>query len=233
MSPKRSLQGLNLLLVEDDKDLAGFVRRGVEDEGCVVTVVHDGGSGLRQAELHSFHLILMDVMMPVLNGFEVTKRLRLLKIRTPILLLTARDAPEDIVKGLDAGADDYLPKPFEFEVLLARIRARVRSVGYDKSAPLRYADLLLDTEKHEAYRGNRRLDLTLTEFGILECLMRSAGRVLKRDRIIETVWGDREVSENNLDVFIRYLRTKLDEPGSARLLHTERGVGYCLRDDLN
>jgi DNA-binding response OmpR family regulator len=233
VTPKQSLQGLKILLVEDDKDLAGFVRRGVEDEGCVVTVVHDGGSGLRQAELHSFHLILMDVMMPVLNGFEVTKRLRLLKIRTPILLLTARDAPEDIVKGLDAGADDYLSKPFQFEVLLARIRARLRSVVSDKSAPLRYADLLLDTEKHEAYRGNRRLDLTLTEFGILECLMRSAGRVLKRDRIIETVWGDREVSGNNLDVFIRYLRTKLDEPGSARLLHTERGVGYCLRDDLN
>jgi len=231
--PKPSLQGLKILLVEDDRDLAGFVKRGVEDEGCVVTVVHNGGSGLRQAELHSFHLILMDVMMPVLNGFEVTKRLRLQKVRTPILLLTARDAPEDIVKGLDAGADDYLPKPFEFEVLLARIRARVRSVVSDKSTPLRYADLLLDTEKYEAYRGTRRLDLTLTEFGILECLMRSAGRVLKRDRIIEVVWGDREVSENNLDVFIRYLRTKLDEPGSARLLHTERGVGYYLRDDLN
>src|SRR5579863_2947715 len=118
---------LNVLLVEDDKDLAGFVREGLEDENCTVKVCFDGGSGLRQAELHFFDLILLDVMLPVLNGFEVTKRLRMQNVRTPILLLTARDAPEDVVKGLNAGADDYLTKPFDFEVLLARIRARTRS----------------------------------------------------------------------------------------------------------
>lgn len=221
---------LSVLLVEDDKELAGFVRQGLQDEGCRVQVCHDGGSGLRQAELHAFDILLLDVMLPVLNGFEITKRLRLQKVRTPILLLTARDAPEDIVKGLDAGADDYLTKPFDFDVLLARIRARTRTATGKSAAHLRFADLFLDTEKREAVRGGQTLDLTRTEFSILEALMRAAGRIVTRDRIIELVWGDREVSENNLDVFIRYLRSKLDEPGMAKLLHTERGLGYCLKE---
>jgi len=221
---------LNILLVEDDKDLAGFIREGLEDENCIVKVCFDGGSGLRQAELHAFDIILLDVMMPVLNGFEVTKRLRLQNVRTPIILLTGRDAPEDIVKGLDAGADDYLTKPFEFEVLLARIRARTRAASLKDAAHLRFADLLLDTEKYEAVRAGQRLTLTRTEFSILECLMRAAGRVVLRSRIIELVWGDREVSENNLDVFMRYLRNKVDRPGLPRLVHTDRGLGYSLRD---
>ncbi len=221
---------LNVLVVDDDKELAGFVRQGLEDEGCIVTVCHDGGTGTRQAELHAFDIILLDVMMPVLNGFDVTRRLRLQKIRTPILLLTARDAPEDIVKGLDAGADDYLTKPFDFDVLLARIRARTRSMAAKNSVQLRFADLFLDSEKREVIRGKQRLELTRTEFSILECLLRAAGRVVTRARIIDVVWGDREVSENNLDVFIRYLRGKVDMPGLPRLLHTERGLGYSLRE---
>ena len=221
---------LNILLVEDDKELAGFVRQGLEDENCIVKVCHDGGFGLRQAEIHAFDIILLDVMLPVLNGFEVTKRLRLQKVRTPILLLTARDAPEDVVKGLDAGADDYLTKPFAFEVLLARIRARTRTGAGKSASQVRFADLFLDTEKHEAVRAGQRLDLTRTEFSILEALMRAAGRVVTRGRIIELVWGDRDVSENNLDVFMRYLRAKVDREGLPRLLHTERGLGYCLRE---
>jgi two-component system, OmpR family, copper resistance phosphate regulon response regulator CusR len=221
---------LNILVVDDDKELAGFVRQGLEDEGCVVTVCFDGGSGFRQAELHAFDIILLDVMMPVLNGFDVTRRLRLQKIRTPILLLTGRDAPEDVVKGLDAGADDYLTKPFDFDVLLARIRARTRTATGKNAAQLRFADLFLDAEKREVVRGGQRLELTRTEFSILECLMRAAGRVVTRDHIIELVWGDRDVSENNLDVFIRYLRAKVDGPGLPHLLHTERGLGYCLRE---
>jgi DNA-binding response OmpR family regulator len=221
---------LNVLVVEDDKELAGFVRQGLEDERCIVKVCHDGGSGLRQAEIHAFDIILLDVMLPVLNGFEVTRRLRMQKIRTPILLLTARDSPEDIVNGLDAGADDYLTKPFVFEVLLARIRARTRSTPARSAAQMRFADLFLDAEKHEVIRAGERLDLTRTEFSILENLMRAAGRVITRSRLIELVWGDREVSDNNLDVFIRYLRTKVDRPGMPRLLHTERGLGYCLRE---
>jgi DNA-binding response OmpR family regulator len=221
---------LNILLVEDDKDLAGFVRQGLEDENCTVRVCHDGGAGLRQAEIHAFDIILLDVMLPVLNGFEVTKRLRMQKVRTPILLLTARDAPEDIVKGLDAGADDYLTKPFEFEVLLARIRARTRAATAKGSVQMRFADLFLDTEKREAIRAGQRLDLTRTEFSILECLMRAAGRVVTRGRIIELVWGGRDVSENNLDVFIRYLRSKVDREGIPKLVHTERGLGYSLKE---
>lgn len=224
---------LNVLLIEDDKDLAGFVRAGLEDESCIVKVCFDGSSGLRQAEIHAFDLILLDVMLPGLNGFEVTKRLRLQKVRTPILLLTARDAPEDVVKGLDAGADDYLTKPFDFEVLLARIRARTRSGSGRNAAQMRFADLFLDAEKREAVRAGQRLELTRTEFSILECLIRSAGRVVKRDRIIDQVWGDRDISENNLDVFIRFLRNKLDRPGLPRLLHTERGLGYSIREESN
>jgi len=224
---------LNILLVEDDKDLAGFVRQGLEDESCIVRVCHDGGSGLRQAEIHSFDIILLDVMLPVLNGFEITKRLGMQNVRTPILLLTARDAPEDIVKGLDAGADDYLTKPFEFEVLLARIRARTRFSTSKGAGQMRFADLFLDTDKREAVRAGQRLDLTRTEFSILECLIRAAGRVVTRSRIIELVWGDRDVSENNLDVFIRYLRSKVDREGLPKLLHTERGLGYSLKEDLD
>jgi DNA-binding response OmpR family regulator len=224
---------LSVLLVEDDKDLAGFVREGLEDESCTVRVCHDGGSGLKQAELHAFDIILLDVMLPGLSGFEVARRLRLQNVGTPILLLTARDAPEDIVKGLDAGADDYLTKPFAFEVLLARIRARTRSGMGKNAAQMRFADLFLDSEKREAVRAGERLDLTRTEFSILECLMRSAGRVVRRGRIIDEVWADRDISENNLDVFIRFLRGKLDRPGQPRLLHTERGLGYSIREGSN
>lgn len=221
---------LNVLVVEDDKELAGFIREGLEDESCIVKVCNDGGSGLRQAEIHSFDIILLDVMLPVLNGFEMTRRLRMQNIRTPILLLTARDAPEDIVKGLNAGADDYLTKPFEFEVLLARIRARTRSASGRDAAQMRFADLFLDTEKREAVRAGQRLELTRTEFSILECLIRAAGRVVTRNRILDLVWEGREISENNLDVFIRHLRSKVDRPGMPRLLHTERGLGYSLRE---
>ena len=221
---------VKVLLVEDDKELAAFVSMGLVDEGFNVVVSFDGGSGLRQAETHAFDILLLDVMLPVLNGFEITKRLRLQTIRTPILLLTGRDAPEDIVRGLDAGADDYLTKPFDFEVLLARIRARTRCTAGKNPVQSRFADLFIDSEKHEATRDGQRLELTRTEFAILECLLRAAGRVVPRARIIELVWGDRDVTDNNLDVFIRFLRNKLDPPGLPRLLHTERGIGYSIRE---
>jgi DNA-binding response OmpR family regulator len=228
--PQTFLSALKVLVVEDDKELAAFVRTGLEEEGFSVTLSFDGGAGLHQAQMHAFDIVVLDVMLPVLDGFEVTKRLRLQNVRTPILLLTARDASQDVVKGLDAGADDYLTKPFDFEVLLARIRARTRSIPGKNTGQMRFADLYLDSQKHEATRAGHRLELTRTEFSILECLMRSAGRVVPRQRIIEIVWGDRDVSENNLDVFIRFLRTKVDPSGMARLLHTERGVGYSIRE---
>lgn len=168
--------------------------------------------------------------MPFMDGFEVTRNLRRQNIHTPILLLTARDAPEEIVRRLEAGADDYLTKPFSFDVLLARIRARTRRPDQRK-AQLRFADVVLDLDEHRAWRGKRAITLTRTEFAILECLLRSAGRVVTRNRLIDTVWSDREVSENNLDVFIKFLRSKVDAPGSPKLIHTERGLGYSLRQD--
>jgi DNA-binding response OmpR family regulator len=221
---------MRLLLVEDDRDVAEYIRKGLEEEGYTVKVCFDGASGLKAAEIAAFDIIVLDVMLPHMNGFEVTKRLKLQKIRTPILLLTARDAPQDVVQGLDAGADDYLTKPFSFDILLARIRARTRATEQTKSTTIRYADLMMDINKHEVWRGNRQLNLTRTEFSILECLLRTAGRVATRDRIVNVVWGERGASDNNLDVFMQFLRHKVDAQGSKKLIHTQRGFGYSLRD---
>ena len=221
---------MQLLLVEDDRNVAKYVRRGLEEDGHAVTVCHDGASGLKIAETTDFDLAILDIMLPHLNGIEVTKRLRLKKLAIPILLLTGRDAPEDVVRGLDAGADDYLTKPFSFNVLLARIRARTRPSHDTGATRFRFADLIVDTVRHECWRGARKLDLTRTEFAILECLIRSKGRVVTRDHIAEAVWGDRGTSDNNLDVFIQFLRHKVEPPGSKRLIYTERGVGYQLKE---
>jgi DNA-binding response OmpR family regulator len=219
---------MRILLVEDDRDVAEYIRRELEEEGNSVTVCHDGAAGLRTARLTAFDIIVLDVMLPFMDGLEVTKRLRRENIQTPILLLTARDAPEDVVRGLDSGADDYLTKPFSFDVLLARIRVRTRAAGA-RGHCLRFADLLLDLEKREAWRGRRQITLTRTEFSILECLMRASGRVVPRDNLIDEVWGDRDVTCNNLEVFIRFLRVKVDDRHGAKLIHTERGIGYGLR----
>jgi DNA-binding response OmpR family regulator len=219
---------VRILLVEDDREVAEYVRLGLEEEGLSVTVRPDGASGLKAAETTAFDILILDVMMPFMDGFEVTRRLRLQGYRTPVLLLTARDAPEDIVRGLDAGADDYLAKPFSFDVLLARIRARTRPPA-GSQPEIRYANVSLDCAKHEAWRGGRLLHLTRTEFTLLECLLRSAGRVVPRSRLIDLVWGDREVGGNTLEVFIRFLREKVDTPGEEKLIHTERGVGYSLK----
>jgi two-component system response regulator MprA len=221
---------MRVLLVDDDREVAEYVRRELEEESFDVTVAHDGATGLRLAETSACDIIVLDVMMPFMDGLQVTRALRRQDILTPILLLTGRDAPEEIVRGLEAGADDYLTKPFSFDVLLARIRARTRKPDR-KNAQLRFADLVLDLHERKAWRGRRALTLTRTEFGILECLLRSGSRIVTRDRLIETVWNDREVTANNLEVFIRFLRSKVDVPGSPKLIHTERGIGYCLREE--
>ncbi len=223
---------MRILVVEDDRELAGYVSRTLEEEGNLVTTCFDGRSGFRAAQALPFDIIVLDVMLPLLDGLELTRRLRAEGIGTPILLLTGRDAAQDIVRGLDAGADDYLTKPFSFDVLLARLRARTRSqVG--GGPVLRYADLTANAETHEVWRGYTALNLTPTEFAILDCLMKSAGRIVTRQRLIETVWGaDQDVGNNNLDVFIRLLRTKVDAPGQPRLIHTSRGVGYSLRQEM-
>lgn len=222
---------MRILVVEDDRDLAEYVSRTLEEEGNSVSTCFDGRTGLRAAQASPFDAIVLDIMLPSLDGLEVTRRLRAGAISTPILLLTGRDAPQDIVRGLDAGADDYLTKPFSFDVLLARLRARTRP-NPSGCLVLRYADLTANTETHEVWRGYAALSLTPTEFAILECLLKSAGRIVTRQRLIETVWGmDREVGNNNLDVFIRLLRSKVDSPGQPRLIQTSRGVGYSLRQE--
>jgi DNA-binding response OmpR family regulator len=222
---------MRILFVEDDREVADYVARGLEEENNSVTVSFDGMSALQAAQSSSFDVIVLDVMLPFLDGFEVTRRLRARSVTTPILLLTARDTPQDVVRGLDAGADDYLTKPFSFEVLLARLRARTRVSAAGAGSRLRFSDLAIDLETHEVWRRKGLLNLTRTEFSILECLMRSAGRVVTRQRLIESVWGpDREVGNNNLDVFIRFLRTKVDSPGQRRLIQTVRGIGYRLRE---
>jgi DNA-binding response OmpR family regulator len=219
---------MRVLLVDDDREVADYVRRELEDESFSVVLAHDGATALCLAESSAFDILVLDVMMPFMDGLQLTRNLRRQNIRTPILLLTGRDAPEEVVRGLEAGADDYLTKPFSFDVLLARIRARTRRFD-EKGGQMRFADLVVDLEQHKAWRGKQEIALTRTEFAILECLLRSAGRVVTRDRLIDTIWSDRDVSENNLDVFIRFLRSKVDIPGSAKLIHTERGLGYSLR----
>jgi DNA-binding response OmpR family regulator len=221
---------MHILVVEDDRELAGYVRRCLEEENNAVSLAFDGLSGLQAARSNSIDIIVLDVMLPVLSGIEVTKRLRAEDIRTPVLLLTARDASPDVVRGFEAGADDYLTKPFSFDVLLARLRARTRSTGGGQTT-LRFANLTLEVEARIARRGNEVLALTRTEFDILECLMRAGNRVVSRSHLLDTVWGsDREVCNNNVDVFIRFLRAKVDVPGVPPLIHTVRGIGYCLRD---
>jgi DNA-binding response OmpR family regulator len=223
---------MRILLVEDDREIAGYIGRGLEEEGNRVTMCFDGVAGLRAAQTSAFDIVVLDVMLPFLDGFEVTRRMRAGKIATPIVLLTARDAARDVVRGLDAGADDYLIKPFSFEVLLARLRARTRATRAEGRTRLHYADLTIDLESHEAWRAKKALNLTRTEFAIVESLMRAGGRVVTRQRLIDSAWGaEREVGNNNLDVFIRFLRVKIDEPRLPRLIHTVRGIGYCLREE--
>ncbi len=222
---------MRVLLIEDDREVADYLRRGLEEERNAVTIQYDGSAALRSARGSSFDIIVLDIMLPYLNGLEVTRQLRADGLRTPILLLTARDAPEDIVRGLDAGADDYLTKPFSFDVLLARLRARTRTHASGPPSRFRMADVELDTGTREVWRGRNLLNLTRTEFSILECLIQAGGRVVSRTQLIEVVWGtERSVESNTLDVFIKFLRSKIDTPGRTRLIHTVRGVGYSLRE---
>jgi len=193
-------------------------------------VSHNGIEALDIAQASPFDVIVLDVMLPGIDGFTVARRLREGRNRTPILMLTARDADQDVITGLNLGADDYLTKPFSFEILLARIRAVGRRGPIAQSVILQIGDLRLDETTREVMRGARRINLTRTEYSLLALLLRNAGRVVTRDSIIEKVWGyDTEIESNTLDAFVRLLRTKLEGRGDTKLLHTVRGVGYCLR----
>jgi DNA-binding response OmpR family regulator len=222
---------MRVLIVEDDRKMAALLQKGLEEEGHGAAVAYDGLRGLETARQHSFDVLVLDVMLPGIDGFEVTRRLRAAKSAVPILMLTARDANADVVRGLDAGADDYLTKPFSFEILLARVRALGRRTSGPPHQRLQFCDLAMDLEAHEVRRGGTLAALTRTEFAILECLLRRAGRVVPREGLIEAVWGyDRDVESNTLDVFMRLLRAKVDPPGRPRLIQTVRGVGYAIRE---
>ena len=223
---------MRILIVEDDRRLAQQLKKGMEEHGHAVAVASEGVGGLEAAKLGEFDVLVLDVMLPGLDGFSIVRRLRAAKRATPILLLTARDAPDDIVTGLDAGADDYLTKPFAFKILLARLRALARRKNVEPNTRLRVDDLVLDPAAREVKRGGSVIPLTRTEFVLLETLMRNVGRVITRDRMIEAVWGhERDIENNTLDVFIRQLRAKIDMPGSPRLIQTIRGIGYALREE--
>lgn len=221
---------MRLLVVEDEKRMAELLRKGLEEEGYVVAISTDGPTAFEMAQASEFELILLDVMLPGMDGFQVAQRLREKGNRVPILMLTARDATPDVVQGLDLGADDYLTKPFSFEVLLARIRALLRRGPASQSVRLRVGDLELDPGSHEVTRGGEPIHLTRTEFNLLEYLMRRCGQVIPRDTLIEAVWGyDRNIESNTLDAFIRLLRSKVEGDSEPRLIHTVRGIGYVVR----
>ena len=226
--------GMNLLIVEDESRMAELLRKGLTEDGHTATCASDGAEGLALAKSYEFDAIIVDVMMPKLSGYELARRLRAEKVRTPILMLTAKDSVPDIVKGLDLGADDYMTKPFSFEELVARLRAVKRRALASQEINLRVADLVLDPASREVLRGQARIILTRTEYNLLERLMYRAGKVVSRRSLIEAVWGfDREIEENTLDAFMHLLRNKVDAPGRPKLIHTVRGVGYMIRPDAH
>jgi len=223
---------MKILLAEDDLRLARAVRRVFEEESHTVEIVGEGPAALQSASNGDFDVMILDVMLPGMDGFDVCKRMRLSGVQTPVLMLTARTEVADRVKGLDAGADDYLVKPFAVAELLARARALGRrgarsGAGRDQ---LRAGDLVLDVSRHSAVRGNREIELTVKEFQLLELLLRHQGQVLSRSQILDHVWQyDRDFASNVVDIYIHYLRNKVDKGFKDQLIHTVRGVGYTLK----
>lgn len=224
---------MRILVVEDEKRIASFLKKGLEEESYAVDVAVDGLAALDWVAGAQYDVILLDVMLPGLNGFEVCDILRKRGVTTPVLMLTARDEIDDRVRGLDAGADDYLPKPFAFKELLARLRALTRRTASAPAAGviLELADLQLDTVTHRAKRGAREIELTPKEYSLLEFFLRHPRRPLSRTMIRESIWGyDYFGASNVVDVYVRHLRHKLEANGEPPLIHTVRGVGYQLSD---
>jgi DNA-binding response OmpR family regulator len=220
---------MHILIVEDEPEMAGLLARGLEEESYQVSVARDGRAALELSALEAFDVILLDVMLPRMDGLEVAKQLRRREEETPVLMLTARDALGDIVKGLDAGADDYLTKPFSFVELLARMRALVRRQQFRRKNVLEVRDLVLDLTSHRSFRAGKEIYLSVTEFRLVELLARNSPRIVSRHEILSNVWGPgREVSENTLDAFVRLLRKKVDDGAEVRLIQTHRGFGYSL-----
>jgi heavy metal response regulator len=223
---------MRILVVEDEKKVARFIQQGLEEEHYAVDVAQDGESGAVMAEAQTYDLVILDVMLPGMNGIDVTRRLRRAGVLTPILMLTAKTATEDKVAGLDSGADDYLTKPFAFAELLARVRSLLRRGSLEKSAILTAADLELDTITHKARRASRVIDLTAKEYALLEYFLRNKDRVLSRTIISEHIWDyNFDTGTNLIDVYVSHLRNKIDSGFEKKLIHTIRGVGYVMREE--
>jgi DNA-binding response OmpR family regulator len=221
---------MKVLVVEDDRKVAGFIEQGLAEEGYIVDVAPDGEEATMLAHVYDYDMILLDIMLPKKNGYQVAMELRREGRNTPILMLTSRDAVEDVVRGLDAGADDYLSKPFRFEELLARMRALVRRGGAERMEILRYGELSLDRLRHQATSGEHRLDLTAKEFQLLEHFLLHPEEVVRRTTLLEKVWDMHFDPESNVvDVHVGNLRRKLARFGSSQAIETVRGVGFCLR----
>ncbi len=221
---------MRILIVDDDRHLNAIIKRGLTEETYAVDTAFDGEEGEYMAWVNSYDLIILDIMMPKKDGIEVCQSLRANSVNTPILMLTAKDAVEDRVKGLDAGADDYLVKPFAFSELLARIRALLRREGTSKTPELKVGDIVLNTRTREARRGNRSIELTSKEYTILEYFMRHPNAVITRTMLEEHAWDyDFESMSNLIDVYIRRLRCKIDSEGEPSMIQTVRGAGYRLK----
>ena len=222
---------MQILAVEDEPSMAELLKSALSEEGHHVTLASNGQHGLQLAMTNRFDLIVLDLMLPRKDGFEVARQLRAAHVQTPLLVLTARDSPSDIVRALDVGADDYLTKPFSLEVFLARVRAVSRRGDIPQPVRLEAGGVTLNTATREVKRDGKPVALTPREYNLLTLLLRNKGRVLPRSAIIEAVWGfNAEIEENTLDVFIRLLRNKIESPGASKLIRTVRGIGYCVQE---
>ena len=221
---------MKVLVVEDEKKVASFIKRGLEEEGYTVELAQDGEEGLKMIHDGSYNLILMDLMLPKMDGLQVIKEMREQDVRTPVLCLTAKDKVDDIVSGLDSGSDDYLTKPFAFIELLARVRALIRRGSSERGAELTFADLRIDPVTHKVWRGDTEIDLTSKEYALLEYMMQHPNETLTRSMIAEHVWDYTFDSFTNIiDVYVNYLRKKIDRDFEKKLIHTVRGIGYVPR----
>ena len=223
---------MRILVVEDEKKIADFIKRGLKEEGYAVDSAYDGEQGLFLSKTSDYDLILLDLMLPKIDGYALFKQIRKDKIKTPVIMLTAKDAVKDKVAGLDLGADDYITKPFAFEELLARIRAVLRKRESPGSKAIQVEDLIMDLPAHKVTRKGIEIPLTAKEYSLLEYLMRNAGTVVTRTMISEHVWDiNFETFTNVIDVYINYLRNKIDTGHKKKLIHTVRGRGYVLKVD--
>jgi two-component system response regulator MprA len=223
---------MRVLIIENDRKTVELLRKGLEEENHVVSVAYDGASGLELGELHHFDVIVLDWMLPEVDGLRVARRLRASNRPTPVLMLTARDAIPDIAKELDAGVDDYVTKPFAFAEFLARLRALARRPSNIPVRRLEVRDLTLDLDSRRVFRGRQEIHLSRTEYRLLEFLIERSGRIASRPAIIEAVWGiETTIKGNTLDAFVRLLRAKVDRGYDLKLIHTVRGLGYSLRPE--